>query len=84
MRETFMLNQKKKMTKKYLKEFDKNIEELFWNLGTIQIRTYDELAMMMDLENDDRIKEALHTLENERKIAIMAKGLELWIDYIPF
>lgn len=75
---------KKKITKKYLKEFDKNIEELFWNLGTIQIRTFDELAYMMDLENDDRIREALHMLEKERKIAIMVKGLELWIDYIPF
>lgn len=75
---------KKKITKKYLKEFDKNIEELFWNLGTIIISTFDELAMMMDLENDDRIKEALHTLEKEHKIAIMAKGLDLWIDYIPF
>lgn len=75
---------KKKMTKKYLKEFDENIEDLFWGVGTIIINTFDELAMMMDLENDDRIKEALHELERQKKLTIMVKGLELWIDYIPF
>ena len=74
----------KKLTKKYLKEFDKNIEELFWNLGTLVVRGYSELAFMMDLEDDDRVKQAVIELEKQHKLAVMPVGLDFWIDYIPF
>lgn len=76
---------KKKVTKKRLKQFDKEIEELFWNLGTLIVRGYEELSYMLGGEFDyEDTRYCVKELEKQHKLAVMAKGLDLWIDYIPF
>lgn len=75
----------KKVTKKILKQFDKDIEELYWNLGTLIVRGYEELSYILGGVYDyETTRYCVKELEKQCKLAVMARGLDLWIDYIPF
>lgn len=72
------------MTKKYIKDFYKRLEELFWDMGTLQCETYSELAFYLGLDDDDRIKQAAKELEDQGKLSILIKNLEYWFTPVPF
>jgi hypothetical protein len=73
-----------RLSKRQLNKVRKGIKEVWEAIGTLCIRTYEELAWMLDLPNGDYIKQSVDELIKTREIMMIVKGRELMIDWIPF
>lgn len=64
-------------------KIEKKIIELWETLGTLEFKTYQDLAMMLDEYDVNKVRKAVHKLIDEDKLFVMFKD-NWYLDYIPF
>lgn len=74
-----VLEQKKKI--KYIRQ---EIINVWQSIGTLCFDTFEELAMMLNLPNNDIIKLGFDKIKNEPNFLFVVKNRTIYLDYIPF
>lgn len=54
------------------------------SIGTLCFDTFEELAMMLNLPNNDIIKLGFDKVKNEPNFLFVVKNRTIYLDYIPF
>lgn len=74
-----VLEQKKKI--EYIRQ---EIINVWQSIGTLSFDTFEELAMMLNLPNNDIIKLGFDKIKNEPNFLFVVKNRTIYLDYIPF
>lgn len=72
-----------KLTKQQLDDVRKEIQTICKELGWIQFSTFEELADMLCLPNDDYIKLAVDKLRKQNEILLQVWLRDMFISLIP-
>lgn len=74
-----VLEQKKKI--EYIRQ---EIINVWQSIGTLCFDTFEELAIMLNLPNNDIIKLGFDKIKNEPNFLFVVKNRTIYLDYIPF
>lgn len=74
-----VLEQKKKI--EYIRQ---EIINVWQSIGTLCFDTFEELAIMLNLPNNDIIKLGFDKVKNEPNFLFVVKNRTIYLDYIPF
>ena len=64
-------------------KIEKKIIELWETLGTLEFKSFQDIAMMLDEYDVNKVRKAIHKLIDEDKLFLMFKD-RWYLDYIPF
>jgi len=64
-------------------KIEKKIIELWETLGTLEFKSFQDIAMMLDEYDVNKVRKAIHKLMDEDKLFLMFKD-RWYLDYIPF
>lgn len=70
--------------KKKIKHIRQEIINVWQSIGTLCFDTFEELAMMLNLPNNDIIKLGFDKIKNEPNFLFVVKNRTIYLDYIPF
>lgn len=73
------IEQKRKI--EYIRQ---EIINVWQSIGTLCFDTFEELAMMLNLPNNDIIKLGFDKIKNEPNFLFVVKNRTIYLDYIPF
>lgn len=73
-----------KLSKKYLKEFEYVLKSTWYDFGTLVFSDWEELAFWLGLPYDDRVKQAVKKLDDERRADLNISPQGWMLDYIDF
>ena len=69
--------------KKRLTKLEKKIKDLWEGLGTIEFKSFDDIAMMLDEYDVKKVRKTIHKMIDEDKLFLFFD--DYWkLDYIPF
>lgn len=69
--------------KKRLTKLEKKIKNLWEDLGTIEFKSFDDIAMMLDEYDVKKVRKIIHKMIDEDKLFLIFD--DYWkLDYIPF
>ena len=69
--------------KKRLTKLEKKIKDLWEDLGTIEFKSFDDIAMMLDEYDVKKVRKTIHKMIDEDKLFLFFD--DYWkLDYIPF
>lgn len=70
--------------KKKIKNIRQEIINVWQSIGTLCFDTFEELAIMLNLPNNDIIKLGFDKIKNEPNFLFVVKNRTIYLDYIPF
>lgn len=70
--------------KKKIENIRQEIINVWQSIGTLCFDTFEELAMMLNLPNNDIIKLGFDKIKNEPNFLFVVKNRTIYLDYIPF
>lgn len=70
--------------KKKIEHIRQEIINVWQSIGTLCFDTFEELAMMLNLPNNDIIKLGFDKVKNEPNFLFVVKNRTIYLDYIPF
>lgn len=70
--------------KKKIEHIRQEIINVWQSIGTLCFDTFEELAMMLNLPNNDIIKLGFDKIKNEPNFLFVVKNRTIYLDYIPF
>lgn len=70
--------------KKKIEYIRQEIINVWQSIGTLCFDTFEELAMMLNLPNNDMIKLGFDKIKNEPNFLFVVKNRTIYLDYIPF
>lgn len=74
----------KNVSKRYKAQILKRMTEIFEKEGSIEVKSFCELAWLLGVDCEYRLSKALDELEHEQKIACIYRFDRYIIDAIPF
>jgi len=74
----------KKLTKKYLNEFEKVLKSTWYDFGTLVFKDWEELAFWLGLPYDENVRLAAKELDNQRRADLWIETDGWYLDYIDF
>ena len=70
--------------KKKIEYIRQEIINVWQSIGTLCFDTFEELAMMLNLPNNDIIKLGFDKVKNEPNFLFVVKNRTIYLDYVPF
>lgn len=70
--------------KRKIEHIRQEIINVWQSIGTLCFDTFEELAMMLNLPNNDIIKLGFDKVKNEPNFLFVVKNRTIYLDYIPF
>lgn len=70
--------------KRQIEYIRQEIINVWQSIGTLCFDTFEELAMMLSLPNNDIIKLGFDKVKNEPNFLFVVKDRTIYLDYIPF
>lgn len=70
--------------KRQIEYIRQKIINVWQSIGTLCFDTFEELAMMLNLPNNDIIKLGFDKVKNEPNFLFVVKDRTIYLDYIPF
>lgn len=70
--------------KRRIEYIRQEIINVWQSIGTLCFDTFEELAMMLSLPNNDIIKLGFDKVKNEPNFLFVVKDRTIYLDYIPF
>lgn len=70
--------------KRQIEYIRQEIINVWQSIGTLCFDTFEELAMMLNLPNNDMIKLGFDKIKNEPNFLFVVKNRTIYLDYIPF
>lgn len=70
--------------KRQIEYIRQEIINVWQSIGTLCFDTFEELAMMLNLPNNDIIKLGFDKVKNEPNFLFVVKDRTIYLDYIPF
>ena len=70
--------------KRQIEYIKQEIINVWQSIGTLCFDTFEELAMMLSLPNNDIIKLGFDKVKNEPNFLFVVKDRTIYLDYIPF
>lgn len=70
--------------KRQIEYIRQEIINVWQGIGTLCFDTFEELAIMLNLPNNDIIKLGFDKVKNEPNFLFVVKDRTIYLDYIPF
>lgn len=70
--------------KRKIENIRQEIINVWQSIGTLCFDTFEELAMMLNLPNNDILKLGFDKIKNEPNFLFVVKNRTIYLDYIPF